>query len=284
MKISNFYPLTPDVSKKLLEAKLTAAEWRIWIYLVGIDPWGDIYKDIDTLTVMAECDVSKATFYRAIAKFQELELFDIQDKGISIRNLKGVSSLKNETPVSEMRQDSQNCETRRKNETKKSKMRQDSQNCETRLKNETKKSKMRQDSQNCENQPPEPAPSKASEVPHTIQTYKTYTDSLSESERENFLEFGKKKASELPKPPTLISNWIKTHWEDLRSQWEKSRSKVSASQSSKWDNHPQRKEWLEKIRQLGPAGFQAEDMPNQEIRREFYVWADANNLIWGNEA
>ncbi|MFO0108854.1 MAG: hypothetical protein ACK510_00940, partial [bacterium] len=130
----------------------------------------------------------------------------------------------------------------------------------------------------------EPAPSKASEVLHTIQTYKTYTDSLSESERESFLEFGKKKASELPKPPTLISNWIKTHWEDLRSQWEKSQGKVSASQSSKWDNHPQREEWLEKIRQLGPAGFQAEDMPNQKIRREFYVWADANNLIWGNEA
>jgi hypothetical protein len=264
MKINNFYPITPEVSRKLRQGKLTAAEWRIWSYLIEIDPWGDIYKDIDTLTVMAECDVSKATFYRAIAKFQELELFDIQDKGISIRNLKGVSSLKNETPVSEMRQDSQNCETRRKNE--------------------TKKSKMRQDSQNCENQPPEPAPSKASEVPHTIQTYKTYTDSLSESERESFLEFGKKKASELPKPPTLISNWIKTHWEDLRSQWEKSQGKVSASQSSKWDNHPQRKEWLEKIRQLGPAGFQAEDMPNQKIRREFYVWADANNLIWGNEA
>ena len=264
MKINNFYPITPEVSRKLRQGKLTAAEWRIWSYLIEIDPWGDIYKDIDTLTVMAECDVSKATFYRAIAKFQELELFDIQDKGISIRNLKGVSSLKNETPVSEMRQDSQNCETRRKNE--------------------TKKSKMRQDSQNCENQPPEPAPSKASEVPHTIQTYKTYTDSLSEAEKESFLEFGKKKASELPKPPTLISNWIKTHWEDLRSQWEKSQGKVSASQSSKWDNHPQREEWLEKIRQLGPAGFQAEDMPNQKIRREFYVWADANNLIWGNEA
>jgi hypothetical protein len=111
MKINNFYPITPEVSRKLRQGKLTAAEWRIWSYLIEIDPWGDIYKDIDTLTVMAECDVSKATFYRAIAKFQELELFDIQDKGISIRNLKGVSSLKNETPVSEMRQDSQNCET-----------------------------------------------------------------------------------------------------------------------------------------------------------------------------
>ena len=122
------------------------------------------------------------------------------------------------------------------------------------------------------------------QISKIIQTYKTYTDSLSEAERESFLEFAKKKASELPKPPTLISNWIKTHWEDLRSQWEKSQGKVSALESNKWDKHPQREEWLEKIRQLGSAGFQAEDMPNQKIRREFYVWADANNLIWGNEA
>ena len=122
------------------------------------------------------------------------------------------------------------------------------------------------------------------QISKIIQTYKTYTDSLSEAERESFLEFAKKKASELPKPPTLISKWIKAHWEDLRSQWEKSQGKVSALESNKWDKHPQREEWLEKIRQLGSAGFQAEDMPNQKIRREFYVWADANNLIWGNEA
>lgn len=161
MKINNFYPLTPEVSKKLLEAKLTAAEWRIWIYLVGIDPWGDIYKDIDTLTVMTECDVSKATFYRAIGKFQELGLFDIQDKGISIRNLAGVSSLKNETAVSEMRQDSQNCETR--------------------LKNETKKSKVRQNSQDCEKQSPEPLPDKPSEAPHTIHTYSDISDNTNKT-------------------------------------------------------------------------------------------------------
>ncbi|MEA5619024.1 hypothetical protein VB711_14410 [Cronbergia sp. UHCC 0137] len=60
-------------------------------------------QDIDTLVVMTECKVSKATFYRAIAKFQELELFDFQDQGISIRNLNGVFSLRNETTVSKMR-------------------------------------------------------------------------------------------------------------------------------------------------------------------------------------
>lgn len=67
----NFYPLTPQQANKLRKAKLTAAEWRIWSYLVECDPWGDRYQDLDTFTAMSECDVSKATFYRAIAKFQE---------------------------------------------------------------------------------------------------------------------------------------------------------------------------------------------------------------------
>ena len=257
-----FYPLTPELGEKLRNSKLTAAEWRLWSYLVEIDSWGDKYQDLpSTLEIMQKVDIKKSTFYAAIAKFQELELFDFQDKGFSVRNLQ---CPKKRNSIQDSGSDSEKLETIPKTR-------------KVVRKNGTF-------SEISENQPPEPAPSKASEVAHTIQTYKTYTDSLSEAERESFLEFGKKKASELPKPPTLISNWIKTHWEDLRSQWEKSQGKVSASQSSKWDNHPQRKEWLEKIRQLGPAGFQAEDMPNQKIRREFYVWADANNLIWGNEA
>jgi Fe2+ or Zn2+ uptake regulation protein len=72
--MKSFYPVTPEVSKILRAAKLTAAEWRIWSYLIEIEPWGDAYQDISTLTVMQECDVSKATYYRALAKFQELEV------------------------------------------------------------------------------------------------------------------------------------------------------------------------------------------------------------------
>ena len=78
-----FYPLTFDVTTKLRQAKLTAAEWRIWSYLVEIDPWGDRYQNIDSLDVMSKCDCSRATFYRAIAKFQEIDVipkyFDIKD-------------------------------------------------------------------------------------------------------------------------------------------------------------------------------------------------------------
>ncbi len=72
--MKNFYPVTPEVSRILRAAKLTAAEWRIWSYLIEIEPWGDAYQDVSTLTVLQNCDVSKATYYRAIAKFQELEV------------------------------------------------------------------------------------------------------------------------------------------------------------------------------------------------------------------
>jgi len=143
----SFYPVTAEISQKLRQAKLTAAEYRIWLYLIEVDPWGDRYKDLETLKVIEECEVSKATFYRAIAKFQELEVFDFQDKGFSIRNLCGAAVSK----------------------TRKTQ----SQDCEKSLKTEKKVSKMRQNSQNCENQPLEASHSKGSEVSQTIQTNKT---------------------------------------------------------------------------------------------------------------
>lgn len=128
-----FYPITQEAAKKLRQGKLTASEWKIWSYLICVDPWGKQYKDLDTLDVISECEVSRATFYRAIAKFQELELFDFQDNGFSIRNLCGVSSLKNEKNVSEMRKtQSHSCENRLKNEKTVSEMRQDSHSCENR--------------------------------------------------------------------------------------------------------------------------------------------------------
>ncbi|MEB3191147.1 MAG: hypothetical protein VKL42_12470 [Snowella sp.] len=70
-----------------MNSKFTAAEHRLWLYLTSIDPFGEKYIDMpDTLTILEACDIGKTTFYAAIAKFQELEMFDFQDKGFSFRN------------------------------------------------------------------------------------------------------------------------------------------------------------------------------------------------------
>jgi hypothetical protein len=96
MNNGSFYPLTPQTLEKLYQANLTAAEWRLWSYLAVTDPWGDRYKDLpDTLTVMEKVGIKKSTFYAAIAKFQDFELFDFQDKGFAIRNLQGVPKVRN---------------------------------------------------------------------------------------------------------------------------------------------------------------------------------------------
>ncbi|MTJ32511.1 hypothetical protein [Aphanizomenon sp. UHCC 0183] len=253
MKVNIFYPLGHDEYLSL-RSQLKPNELDIYLYLITKHPFKDSKIEIDTALISEQLGYHRRTVQLAINKLVSLNILEVEITRFKYRQARIIT------------QDSESVDRQSESVDRQS------------------ESVDRQSESVDRFRRTEPAPSKASEVLHTIQTYKTYTDSLSKSERESFLEFAKKKASELPKPPTLISNWIKTHWEDLRSQWEKSQGKVSALESNKWDNHPQREEWLEKIRQLGSAGFQAEDMPNQKIRREFYVWADANNLIWGNEA
>ena len=201
MKISgDFYPLTPQVSRKLRQGNLTASEWRIWSYLVEVDSWGDRYEEVDTLRIIEECSVSKATFYRAVAKLQELEIFDFQDIGFSIRNLHGVSSLKNETGVSEMRQQSQICETG--------------------LKNETGVSKVRQKSQICEKRKPEPLQNKDSDSPQIIQTYSDFIQTLSEEDCENFLNFVREKTKNLSQEVNDIEAWLANTNKAGKNRWE----------------------------------------------------------------
>ncbi len=83
--MARFFKFTDDDQEK--GKTFTASEWRLFNYLRLLDPFGDTYHDLDTLTVLSECDIKKTTFYKAIAKFQELELFDFQDKGFNFRSL-----------------------------------------------------------------------------------------------------------------------------------------------------------------------------------------------------
>ena len=187
-----FYPLTPTVAKKLREAKLTAAEWRFWIYLIEHDPWGDRYVEIDPLNIQSECRMSKPTYYRAKAKFQGLGLFDFQEEKVHFRNLTGVS-----------------------------KMRLESQKFNKSLKNETGVSKMRLNSQKRENQLPEPSQDNTSVTSQIIQTYSDLIKTLSEEEREKFRNFCERKTRQYNKPVVLLDRWIAKNFEELYGEYQK---------------------------------------------------------------
>jgi hypothetical protein len=93
-----------------------------------------------------------------------------------------------------------------------------------------------------------------------IDFYQIFNNSLSEIERESFLDFGKKKAAQLPRPPELPERWIQKNWEELAAQWYKSKGQSSPAQSSKWENDPRRGDWLAVIEETAnPLEFAAGD-------------------------
>lgn len=47
-------------------------------------------------------------------------------------------------------------------------------------------------------------------------SYQSFSNSLSQSQRENFLSFCQQQANQLPKPPVLVKKWIQNNWEELR--------------------------------------------------------------------
>ena len=98
----SFFMLTADARDKLLETNLTAAEWRIWCYLVSLDPFGDHGVAFSVSELMLRCRVKKSTYFAAKAKLQKLGLVYFQESAIKVFNLQGrFHSTKNSTKYSQ---------------------------------------------------------------------------------------------------------------------------------------------------------------------------------------
>ena len=202
--------------------------------------------------VSEELGISKATFYRALAKLQEDNLIDFESPS-------GLT-------VSWVRQESQLCDKSLNLETGSLNLETGSLNLETSTLSKPAHSNGSGDSPNY---------------------YQIFTKSLSEAERENFLEFGKKKAAQLPKPPQLTERWIEKNWEELRSQWlaQLSPAQLPAADQERWANDPRRDEWIAEIRIGKPRWIaQGDDSLTRTERKAFAEWAESQNLIWGAES
>jgi hypothetical protein len=79
---------------------------------------------------------------------------------------------------------------------------------------------MRQVSQKCENQPSEPLPEENSGSPQTIQTYTDFIQTLSKSERENFLNFVREQIKNLPKQVNDVEAWLANQNQAGQNRWE----------------------------------------------------------------
>jgi hypothetical protein len=199
---STFFMLTPGVRDRLMEINLTAAEWRMWCYLVSLDPFGDRGAKFSPAELMLKCQIKKTTYFSAKAKFQKLGLFDFRDGVTKVVNLQtSLVQTASEHPLPAKIIESEISES--KSEISESK-------------SEISESK----SEISDNQSLKPKPSNVSKPPQTLQTYSDFKRSLSESEREKFFNFVEEKTNNLERPINDLEAWLASENKAKQNRWE----------------------------------------------------------------
>ena len=179
------YPLTAN-EFLWLNAELKDAELRVYLYLMTLNPFRNSVMEIDTAQIAEQLGLTRRTIQRAIKRLQELQLIEIEITRFKYK--KATHGALSRLGSSDTR--IANDDTRIAND--------DTQIATTPLK---------------------PLPDKGSSTSQIYQTYSDLIISLSESQREKFLEFGLRKAAELPKPPALPKKWIERNWQELRAEF-----------------------------------------------------------------
>ncbi len=224
-KPESFFMLTPEIRDRLLTAKLTAAEWRIWCYLVSLDPFGDRGAKYQPAELMLQCGVKKSTYFAAKAKFQKLGLFDFKDGTTKVFN------LQRERIESEHSGDSQQRHLVESEISDSYSKISDSYSKISDSHSEISDSY----SEISENQPLKSLPDKAFSPPQTIKTNKTKKtlsetrereidfclNKIPEVDREKFLLFARSTAAQLPEPPQLIEKWIAVNIDWIKQEFDK---------------------------------------------------------------
>ncbi|MEA5511809.1 hypothetical protein VB715_18720 [Crocosphaera sp. UHCC 0190] len=252
--IEQFFRLTPNVRDKLLECKLTAAEWRMWCYLVSLDPFGDRGAKFSPAELMLKCGIKKTAYFKAKAKFQQLGLFDFKDGVTKVINLQGQFSHSANPDYSQQDKliDSANAESQSANaESQSANAESQSANAESQSANaESQSANAESQSANAEFKPPKPASDKDSGTPQTIQTYSDFIKTLSEGERERFFNFVRKQIKNFPKPINDLQAWLATPNKAGENRWEVYYQNFLKEQMPKKQHRPLREQIEERRRKI----------------------------------
>jgi hypothetical protein len=117
-------------------------------------------------------------------------------------------------------------------------------------------------------------------------SYQSFSLSLSDSQRENFLAFCQQQANQLPKPPVLVKKWIQRNWEELRGLWCKKSPEVvylsGDTSQQDWTYHPRFNRWKRRLECQYQAPYFITLLKNggtEEERRAFARWAIDNGVV-----
>ncbi len=185
----------------LIDAKLTAAQYRAVLYFSLVDPFGNRFVKTDGQRVRQRLGISKSTYYEALAALEREQLFEFEDVSLKVRNRVGSKSPEKSSDQPIVR------ETKLKSEVS-----------EISPRNQTQVREIEPESEISENQSLKASDIKVSNLLqyNSVDLNQNQNDSIKERGTKisifeiepNYREWLLAKASRLPDPPTLRELWL----------------------------------------------------------------------------
>ena len=218
-----FYRLTKEEIKQWYRDKLlSTAGYLLAIKKVTKMPGSSLVIP-NVLQFCREWEISKSAFYRAVNELRQKGYMDWEaTHGIILKETKKVVDFPSE-------EKEEKCPTggtpsHERDEVSHERDSDSHERDRVSHKRDSDSHKRDSDSHERENRDSKPAPDKNFGSPQIITDPTDPIQTLSDRERESFLEFSKKKANQLPNPPELPLKWIEANFEELKDLWEKQTS------------------------------------------------------------
>ncbi len=194
---------------------LTRAELGIFLAIRTLDPYGDRALEIDCSALGKELELHRTSVSRALESLSKKQLIDLEivkvkvKQKVSNRKLTLLNNVEN-TRNNEQEEEKETCAPTHSNERPRTSRCADAQPIAPTHTSEHPRTQ----------KPPEPLQHKDSSTPHTIKTYSDFIQTLSDSERANFLTFCEGKTKNLRQPVNDIEAWLAHTTKAGQNRWE----------------------------------------------------------------
>ena len=295
-KVEGYFMVSKRDALVAVANKLTGSQCRLWIYLMAIDSFADYtaggeikYHDLPSIPDIAVAvGSSPDTVEKDLRKLRSNGLYDYRSVVVQGHNLTAARAKAESERLSKQKSETSLKRSQGKDPAYLSSHRDYLSGDEAYL--SSNEDYLSRDSAYLSRyQRLETAQSKDYNSPQTIQTYTDFRKTLSDEERESFLNFCEEKAKNLSQEVNDIEAWLahtnkagQKRWEVYYDLFRKSQPElVQATQNAKWENHTRREEWLTEIeRTNNPLEFAGID--KEKLAFVNWCW-ETKQFIWLQE-
>ena len=290
-----FYPLQIEEHMRACR-KLTKAQLAIFYYFKAVDPFGGKWVDVKIVELAKQLGLSRITISRALKFLDNLGWLKLKLVSVQVQVQTELGDDDDQKYLSAVVPDQSN-KCNNDNAIKNNRIevskpapgkgfdKNGVKKCFGVIISDQNRSEMIKSDQKCSEvikndhiEVLNPAPGKGFKPSNTIKTIKTSkTLSLTDKEREKFLEFANKKVDELPKRPQLPKKWIEKNHEELWAEYQE-------LEQRKETNEQRRKESIDQQQETVVDPRIAADLENGKILQIDYhykMFKDTNG--WWQE-